>query len=461
MNMRYRGGSFSPDALGQVALFASNENFRSANVSELLTNDCYFRRPVRPEDLALIDFSRPLDRDSALDLGGLIGHRLLLNCFECRIHRPPSSNAPEHLRSMQGFYAAETTQAARAAQPFLEEFLFAGLADPEAAGRDVSIRAATELIRQFWDDSGQRQKSLASAVERSPTRTEDEAFILIQHAGLLPSKQWAVRRARGIGLPTDTWPEPALCAPCEPRLQTALAEAASRRRLRLDPHRYWQFYLSTALGCTNFLYSRCWQAGRAYAALAAVVACSVHLHAFQEAFRTGMLAPAADSLQPLDVDALCHAVGRTLEHASATYGSGVSVEFAAELSAAARQWALLDADLALQIDWLGNLERSRQTARRLMQKVEQDRQSIRLDTFVETLDMCSTTHVHNEHRLVVVESGQMVFWANVGMQLHLPEGDMILVPRSRLHGSSITTDTCVYHQPVIPPDWLTHASMGG
>lgn len=68
--------------------------------------------------------------------------------------------------------------------------------------------------------------------------------------------------------------------------------------------------------------------------------------------------------------------------------------------------------------------------------------------------MCSTTHVHNDHRLVVIESGQMVFWGNLGMKLRLQPGEMILVPQGRLHGSSVESDECTYHQPIIPDDWV-------
>lgn len=442
------------DAMDDVARFASNDNFRSASTAELLIDDSYFRRPVRPEDLALIDFSRPLDRDSLLDLGGLIGHRLLLNAYECRLHRPPTHAGDAYRKSAQAFYAAESIEAARAAQPFLERFLFSALGG--GTGDAVQVRPVAETLREFWDGALQRQTALAADVDRSPTRADDEAFVLIQHAALLPSKQWALRRARGIGLPIDT----TLPVPCDTRLPQALADAAEQRGLKLDPHRYWQFYLSTALGCTNFLYSACWSPAHPHAALAALVVCSLHLHAFRHAFRSSLFVRATDSPAPLDMDTVCRDVTAILERDAALYGDGVAAEFALGFAAATRQWALFDADLAQQIDWLATLDRSRQTARRLMARVEQERESIRLDTFVETLDMCSTTHVHNEHRLVVVESGQMVFWANVGMRLHLPEGDMILVPRGRLHGSSITTGTCVYHQPVIPSDWLAQATAG-
>ena len=41
----------------------------------------------------------------------------------------------------------------------------------------------------------------------------------------------------------------------------------------------------------------------------------------------------------------------------------------------------------------------------------------------EPKEMCSTTHVHDDFRLVEVDRGVMVFWAAPGMQLTLHPGD--------------------------------------
>ena len=72
--------------------------------------------------------------------------------------------------------------------------------------------------------------------------------------------------------------------------------------------------------------------------------------------------------------------------------------------------------------------------------------------------MCSPTHVHSDHRLVVVESGDMVFWGNLGMEVRLKPGEMIFIPEGRLHGSSIESDECTYHQPIIPDEWIATLS---
>ncbi|MEK6297165.1 MAG: peptide synthetase, partial [Paraburkholderia tropica] len=53
-----------------------------------------------------------------------------------------------------------------------------------------------------------------------------------------------------------------------------------------------------------------------------------------------------------------------------------------------------------------------------------------------------------------IQEGEMLFWGNLGMQLQMFEGDMVLIPDGRLHGSTVTSSECTYHQPIIPDDWV-------
>ncbi|MET0906938.1 MAG: cupin domain-containing protein, partial [Tardiphaga sp.] len=124
------------------------------------------------------------------------------------------------------------------------------------------------------------------------------------------------------------------------------------------------------------------------------------------------------------------------------------VAMARSLAECARQ------DLGDQLGWLSSLDRYREYAHLIDRRIAQEAPDIDRETFVEPREMCSTTHVHDDHRLVVIESGNMVFWGNLGMTLRLKPGEMVLVPQGRLHGSSIESDECVYHQPIISDDWI-------
>jgi hypothetical protein len=58
-------------------------------------------------------------------------------------------------------------------------------------------------------------------------------------------------------------------------------------------------------------------------------------------------------------------------------------------------------------------------ARRISKRIDAECPDIDRETFVEPHEMCSTTHVHNDHRLVTIQEGDMLFWGNVGMQLKM------------------------------------------
>jgi hypothetical protein len=111
-------------------------------------------------------------------------------------------------------------------------------------------------------------------------------------------------------------------------------------------------------------------------------------------------------------------------------------------------------DLGEQLQWLGAIPQYCEFARRISQRIDTECPDIDRETFIEPHEMCSTTHVHNDHRLVTIQEGDMLFWGNVGMQLKMHKGDMVLIPDGRLHGSTVVSGECTYHQPIIPDDWV-------
>ncbi|MFB9832657.1 hypothetical protein [Actinoallomurus acaciae] len=54
--------------------------------------------------------------------------------------------------------------------------------------------------------------------------------------------------------------------------------------------------------------------------------------------------------------------------------------------------------------------------------------------------------------MVMIEVGQMHFWNNVTHQIKLEQGDKLLIPLGRLHGSVVLSGSCTYHQPIIPEE---------
>lgn len=462
-NCFYTGCDFTPDVVELAIQFANNPNYRSASAAELINDNGFFRRPIRPEDMRLLDFSTPLTNETALDLGGLIANRVLLNTFECHIHEPPASCADDDVHAYQTFYAAETRQLGQAIRPLMQKYLFSylnlnkanqSLADSnQHHERDIS-----ELIQNTFAQISQRQRHLAQIVSStSPdNRSHSESIILIQHAGLLSAKQWAAKHALAVGILHSSWSEFNGTTPITDLTKHALLRATTERNLVTGAHRYWQFYLSSALGCSNLLYSHCYTPTHGLQALATLLLCRLHLVAFHQSFSHSLM-PIDENNEGLSLFSLSTEIDhikKILQHAASQYGRSAYDIFIGGFLQAGHQWRIFDKDLSEQLIWLSTLDQHQEIAQKIMQVVERNKDNIDLDTFFETLETCSTTHVHDEHRLVVIESGQMVFWGHPEMRLHLSPGEMILVPRNRLHGSSITTAKCIYHQPIITPAWL-------
>ena len=67
------------------------------------------------------------------------------------------------------------------------------------------------------------------------------------------------------------------------------------------------------------------------------------------------------------------------------------------------------------------------------------------------LDERSTTHIHPDDRLLVLETGTMDFFPLAGVEIRLRAGDFLFIPQGRLHGSIVRSDHCTYHQPILTP----------
>ncbi|MGH3692690.1 MAG: hypothetical protein ACRDRX_01575 [Pseudonocardiaceae bacterium] len=230
--------------------------------------------------------------------------------------------------------------------------------------------------------------------------------------------------------------------------------------LTAAPVAYWQFFLGSSLGRANHLNFLARQPERVGEFLGALAYKKIDDAASARALATvldeglGTETEYFDDVTPLtskSVDELVASL--TIPLLRATEKQAVESFYAGFEDAhwMARSW---DADLAGQLGWADQIEFYQEKAEKIDRKLKADEIDVDLDTFVETEEETSTTHVHDEHRLVIIEVGQMHFWNNVGKQVVLNEGDKLLIPTSRLHGSVVLSGSCTYHQPIISEELL-------
>ncbi|MCY0386851.1 peptide synthetase [Robbsia sp. Bb-Pol-6] len=453
---------FSPfvgQSEGYVALiqqFAAARPFRSALVSELVLEDDYHRRALRPEDFAFLKFAKPVRMHNVSRLPSLAANRTLLSIYESGAARLPRSAAPEEWARFTAFSSDDVqVQGARIA-PFLEAYAFDYLARDHACGDDLS--AAARRLQRIVDDEAAFWDATFARLMRNDYLEEGLRFIMVQRWCLAPSKRHALARAAANGLldalPADARPATAGDA-SHAELYARVAAACGVTR---QQHAYWQFYLPTSLAKCNLLHALARRPDRAFGLIGAAFAAEAEWLAFSAALERACahLRPAQ---RPADDaragrDDLVERFARAWEAIGARCGAQAQSQAAAGLSAAERLCERARWDLGEQLLWLSSIRHYIDFAHRISARIDAECPEIDRETFVEPHEMCSTTHVHNDHRLVTIQEGDMLFWGNVGMQLKMHRGDMVLIPDGRLHGSTVVSGECTYHQPIIPDDWV-------
>lgn len=442
--------------LALIRDFAAHHAFRSATVEELELDEDFYRRPLRPEDLEFLKFQKPISAQTVSRLPALAANRMLLTINDLDVARLPERSDPDEQLRFERFYEDRNQVAGKRLRPFLESYAFSYLAhegwDGEAPAHQL------ERLMQLVQDERSHWLRMFGMLTENDYLEEGLRFILIQRWSLAPGRRAAVQRAAVSGyfaaLPMSDWP----------RLEEGvLSDASIQRAARMlgvaqRAHSYWQFYLPTSLAKVNLLHALASRPDRAFGLLGAAFAAEAEWMAFGLALRqacphlSGPVQDEGDEHRAMSD--LSGRFQRAVAGVSARVGpygvSRVGQGLGAGIKLADRaRW-----DMGEQLQWLSSIPQYCRWARTIDQRIQAECPDIDRETFVEPREMCSTTHVHNDHRLVVIESGDMVFWGNLGMALPMTVGDMVLIPDGRLHGSTVVSEACTYHQPIIPDEWI-------
>ncbi|MFF1379238.1 hypothetical protein [Streptomyces sp. NPDC058308] len=453
------------DPNGIVRRYAANTPFRSATAEELVNEDNPFRRPVRPHDLGFLDYGTPLTADRALRLSALLGHRMLRTVHDAdQLFVPAGGDGHPSADDAEAFRSVENRVLALQAGQVLEHHLFHWLGElhtPVEGGSDAVVRHVQGVLEERRAHPGK-----ALDVARSCRhRTDAATFTLAQLTAARPAVQSAVSR----GLLGDY-------GTAHPALRGLLLDDLRDRAHRLphyeallagaelsaEPYAYWQFLLGSSLAGANHLHS----VARDHARLGEFLGAWVHHRldesvtaaAYGEVFQGAFGEAGAacfTGVPQLTGEALAELTGALLGPLVERFGADGALSFHRGFEDARRLAAAADGDLAVQLDWADRLDEYKDKAEKLDALISANGIEVDLETFVESHEETSTTHVHDDHRLVVVEVGQMHFWNNVGQMIPMNEGDKLLIPAERLHGSMVRSGTCTYHQPVISEELLS------
>jgi hypothetical protein len=447
-----------------VRAYAALTSFRAATAEELVNAENPFRRPVRPDDLGFLDYGKPIGSEPVQGLRALLGHRMLRNIHDAdrALLLPPGGPGSAAWADAEHFYSAANLARGRAAAPILRRCLFAFLEDTAAlaeAGERPPSPFDADRVAAAYERARELGAQVTAAVAASADPESATRFVLLQTSITRAVAPDAAARL----LPGDY-------DDVHPTLHPFLADVAERGRQAADtlrrtfaaaglspaPTAYWQFLLGSSLALGNFA-SYLGDSRADVAPLLGALAWweieeaatgTTRAALFHRAWGTPEQVPGAEP------KALAQRIDAVLAPLVARHGTLARAGFDRGFAQARRLAELWTVDLVTQVTWADRIDEHMVLAEKLSAHIDRERIEVDLDTFVETAEETSTTHVHDDHRLVIIESGKMHFWNNAGHRIALSTGDKLLIPAHRLHGSVVLSGVCTYHQPIIPDSML-------
>lgn len=433
-----------PDVLPDVLeRYLANPLFRAARYEELIVDDDPYRRPVRPDDLGMVDFATNLTRDDATQLSGLMAHRMLVNILDSRKLLLPRTPTREKWESFARFYDPATVSLGELLRPYLQRHVFTFVRDEARPQVRATAQEIGDRLREFTAHRHMQAAELATVLDAGDDRSSLTKMLAIQSVGVGLS----TRFRPPLQLPSlaDSAAVRALLAgPASGAESPALPAAVATAEIRDEPHSYFQYYLPSTLGLMNYLGATC-EPAQVFAFAGALAAQCVEAEALAgggvwgEVRRPDLVPVSGTSASLTEVVA-------DIERVVGAFGLR-------EFSRGFEEYAVLldvgHTERMRQFRWVTDMAHYREKAERLQAAIELHHIDVDLDTFVESWEECSTTHVHDEDRLLVIESGEMEFWNCFGIQHKYRPGDKAFIPRHSLHGSVVLSGECVYHQPII------------
>jgi hypothetical protein len=441
-----------------------------ATAAELLISGDPFRRPTRAKDLAFMALEQPLPLDRLASNTALMLHRLLFNAYETELlFLPDAADKAPDWAAFDSFYGAETRASALAARPTLEHLAFASLEGEITITGSWSAEVALAYFNDFIEGEKRfvarddlQDPVIAALVQAQDPQAATRHYLVQMAPDFLSEASAMARLAPGAYGPLQSALFNVLIdeygAAVHGAKHSTLFED-TMRSVGLDPrpHAYWQFYQPSSLALANYFHYIAADKRHVFRYLGALFYTEASLvnvtgrqaRILRRIFGNDVDARYFDEHHHIDRHHSQMVLTRLIEPAIATYGTraihGILQGF--------EEFRLLqlrtDRDLIDQISWAGDLRRNDPKVAPFIERWRAEPGAV--ETFRETRDERSTTHIHPDDRLLYLETGSMDFFPLSGVQMTLRAGDFLFIPQGRLHGSIVTSDECLYHQPVLTP----------
>jgi mannose-6-phosphate isomerase-like protein (cupin superfamily) len=428
--------------------------------ADLVIPDSPYRRPVRIQDLALLDISgSPLTRDDYSSARGLLVQRLLLNCYEIDLLFLPTKSSKGALDEFQAFYSPELRHVCDIVRPELERLAFDFLDSEISVSGNWNKASVLGYCENIIADLAKGESAVSKAIIGSDDPRAAAKFFLIQAGSDFLAEASAMARNAGGNygpLQSDLFKvlvDEYGYAVHDVKHSTLFEETLKSVDLLSTVHAYWQFYLPTSLALCNYFHWICRdhrQFFRYLGALYFTEATLADVSRKQSAMLRQVFGSSVDTRYFDEHGHIDRHHGRMVREKLVspvidTYGDAVIPEILRGFEEFRLLQDLADADLIAQIEWsdqcIAEGGRLRDGHPALFQATDRKGAVV---TVTEPHGTLSVPHMHDADELLVVEEGELSLITKFEKQVRLAPGDGILIRRGRLHGSIVQTDACRY-----------------
>jgi mannose-6-phosphate isomerase-like protein (cupin superfamily) len=435
-----------------------SSNYIFSSTGAFVTDGNPYRRPIRPQDIAALDFHQPLARQDITGPSALTAQRILLNIYESDLIFLPGKNFEKVASDFSAFYADDLKVCGEILRPTIERHLFAFLNDEI----EITGTWTPEKLRYFCESRIESirvgNSALSQAIHAARDPKAATRLFLVQCAGDFLTEASAMGRnllgsygqelSELFKIFIDEYGYGVYSA----KHSTIFERLLESVNMSPQAHYYWQFYLASSIGLVTYFHhvSRNHRLFFRYlGALYFTEATLAHTTAtmskmLRDVFGDDVDTRYFDEHHHIDVHHGSMAIDRIIEPIMTKCGAAVIPEILRGFEEFRMLQDIADEDLISQISWSDDLKAALASARLLLPQTQSQAYRECSQTFHEESGELSVSHTHAVDELLVVEEGVLELVGSPDKSIVLQAGEGIVIPRHRLHGSVVRSDTCTY-----------------
>lgn len=439
-----------------IDLYAARPLFD--DTSEQLIRDNPYCRPIDRESTQRFDFNQTVNRAGSLGASALAAHRMLLNIYETDLIFLPDKNFADRKNDFASYYSNDNKLLGELIRPTLEAHVFNFL-EQEI---DVTGKWTLEAVRTYLQDlvakHEQSELEMCEAIVSSADPVRAGRALLLQLACDFLSEASASSRnilgkygaiqSEFFKIVIDDYGYGVHPAKHSTLYENTLATAD----LLSEVHAYWKFYLSSTFALANYYHYVSRDHSKYFRAIGAIaVAESMFSHTCRKISQMlrAVFGKKVDTYyfdEHFHIDA--HHGRMAFEHvvtpAIEQHGNGVIPDIIRGMEELQLLTAIADEDFIAQVKFFDAVPDLKSTAEAIHTRIVEGSLQPSAITHLGTRTQPFITRVNNQDQLYAVQSGTLDLVLSPDQSVRLDRGDVMIVPRQRLHGPAVVSEECCY-----------------